>query len=80
MSGDATSQAYSTDDLVDNVMNEVKNYQTSIVLMHDATNKTSTVEALDILIPKLLKEDIQVLPIDEETKVIQHIQLKSVTD
>jgi peptidoglycan/xylan/chitin deacetylase (PgdA/CDA1 family) len=71
--GDATSQAYTADELVENVMGDVVKYKSSVVLMHDADNKKATVEALPELIETLQKMGAQILPIDEETTVVQHI-------
>ena len=51
--GDATSQIYTADELVQNVMTDVVKYKNSVVLMHDAAEKDSTVEALEIILQKL---------------------------
>ncbi|MDE7436142.1 MAG: polysaccharide deacetylase [Lachnospiraceae bacterium] len=72
-SGDATSQAYTAQDLVDNVMQDVVKYKTSVVLMHDADNKDKTVEALGMILEQLQEQGAEVLPIDSDTAVIQHI-------
>lgn len=72
-SGDATSQAYTAQDLVDNVMRDVVKYKTSVVLMHDADNKDKTVEALGMILEQLQEQGAEVLPIDSDTAVIQHI-------
>ena len=77
-SGDATSQAYTPDELVQNVMNDVGRYETSIVLMHDASNKSGTVEALPVMIDKLQELGAELLPIDEKTTPIQQIPAESV--
>ena len=77
-SGDATSQAYTPDELVENVMNDVGRYETSIVLMHDAANKSSTVEALVPMIEKLQEMGVELLAIDENTTLIQQIPADSV--
>ena len=77
-SGDATSQAYTPDELVENVMNDVGRYKTSIVLMHDAANKSSTVEALVPMIEKLQEMGVELLAIDENTTLIQQIPADSV--
>lgn len=77
-SGDATSQAYTPDELVENVIRDVKKYDTSIVLMHDSATKGTTVEALGPMIDQLLEMDMELLPIDENTKLIQHISADSV--
>lgn len=77
-SGDATSQAYTADELVQNVMTDVEKYDTSIVLMHDAATKGTTVDALGPMIDQLQAMGVELLPIDENTKPIQHIPADSV--
>ena len=70
--GDATSQIYTADELVQNVMTDVVKYKYSVVLMHDAAEKDSTVEALEKILQKLEKMDAQILPITEDAPVIHH--------
>lgn len=77
-SGDATSQAYTAEELVDNVMTDVVKYKTSIVLMHDAETKATTVKALEPMIEALQSMGAEILPIDENTTVVQHIAAASV--
>lgn len=77
-SGDATSQAYTPDELRQNVMNDIGKYNTSIVLMHDADAKVATVEALSPMIDELQAMGVELLPIDENTKLVQHIPADSV--
>ena len=77
-SGDATSQAYTADELVQNVITDVEKYDTSIVLMHDAATKGTTVDALGPMIDQLQAMGVELLPIDENTKLIQHIPADSV--
>lgn len=79
-SGDATSQAYTPDELVENVMKDVVKYDTSVVLMHDASTKASTVEALGPMIDRLKELDVDLLPITKSTKLIQHISADSVNE
>lgn len=79
-SGDATSQAYTPEELVENVMTDVVKYKTSVVLMHDAETKASTVEALVPMIERLQDMGAELLPIDENTTVVQHIAAVSVTE
>ncbi len=74
-SGDATSQAFTADDLVDNVMRDVVKYKTSVVLLHDATNKNATVEALPRLIEALNDAGAMILPITDDTTIIQHVSV-----
>lgn len=69
-SGDANSQIYSVDELVDNVMNDVVKYKYSVVLMHDASDKTKTVEALDVILSRLDSIGAYVLPITDDSPVI----------
>lgn len=78
VSGDATSQVYTPDELVANVMDDVVKYHTSVVLMHDSSAKASTVEALKPMIEQLQDLGAELLPIDENTKPIQHIKAEDV--
>ncbi len=75
-SGDATSQAFTADELVENVMADVLKYKTSVVLLHDADDKDSTVEALPAMIEALQDAGVFILPIDENTDVIQHVSIQ----
>ena len=75
--GDAAAD-YSVEDIVLNVTEGVSKYKTSVVLLHDGEDKSTTVEALGPLIEALLEMDAQILPIDENTKVIQYIKAESV--
>ena len=76
-SGDATSQAYTADELL-NVLTDVPKYKTSVVLMHDSNTKSTTVEALGPMIEALQGMGAQILPIDENTTLVQHIKADSV--
>lgn len=73
-----TSGDYTVDDIVNNVTDGIENYKTSVVLLHDGEDKATTVEALGPLIEALQKMDASILPIDENTKVIQYIKADSV--
>ena len=77
-SGDATSQAYTADELLNNVLTDVPKYKTSVVLMHDSNTKSTTVEALGPMIEALQGMGAQILPIDENTTLVQHIKSDSV--
>lgn len=70
--GDATSQIYTADELVKNVMTDVVKYKYSVVLMHDAADKDSTVEALEKVLQKLEEMDAEILPITGDAQVIHH--------
>ena len=74
-SGDAASGYVSAQQIADNVLNHVSEHHTSIVLMHDASGKNTTVEALPIILEKILESDNMVLlPITEDTVPIQHVR------
>ncbi len=73
-SGDATSKSLEPEALVQNVVQDVGIYKNSVVLMHDAIDKPNTVEALPMLLEELKKMDVDILPITEDVKPIQHIK------
>ncbi len=75
--GDVASDC-TVDDIIKNVTEGVSRYKTSVVLLHDGDDKSTTVEALEPLIKELKKMDAKILPIDENTKVIQYIKADSV--
>ena len=75
--GDA-SNGYTKQDILDNVLEGVSKYKTSVVLLHDGENKSTTVEALGSLIESLKSQGAEILPIDENTDVIQYIKAESV--
>ena len=74
-SGDAASSYISAERIAKNVLDNVWKYDSVIVLLHDASNKDTTVEALPMIIEKILEsEDTVLLPITEDTTPIQHVQ------
>ncbi|MBQ3560048.1 MAG: polysaccharide deacetylase [Agathobacter sp.] len=75
--GDAAN-SYTTQDVLDNVLGGISKYKTSVVLLHDGENKSTTVEALGTLIEQLKSQGAVILPIDEDTNVIQYIKAESV--
>ncbi len=75
--GDAAFD-YTQEDVVNNVVEGVANYKTSVVLLHDGEDKSTTVKALEPLIEALNDMGAKVLPIDENTDVIQYIKADSV--
>ena len=75
--GDAAN-SYTVQDILDNVLGGISKYKTSVVLLHDGENKSTTVDALGSLIEELKGQGAVILPIDEDTKVIQYIKAESV--
>ena len=76
--GDAASMAYTPEEIVANVTEDVVKYKTSVVLLHDSSDKSATVEAVGPLIEALQEMDAEILPIDEDTQVIQFVKADSV--
>ncbi len=68
---DAVITYKDSNDMANSVLEAIKKHEVSMVLMHDAANKDMTVEALPIIIDKLIKEGYEILPITKETKLIQ---------
>lgn len=79
-SGDATNKSMEVEDLVENVTKDVKIYNNSVVLMHDAANKHSTVEALPEIIEQLQAMDVDILPITDQVEPIQHVKAEEVEE
>ena len=77
-SGDATASAYSSDEIVANVTNDVVKYKTSVVLLHDADEVGITAETLDALIDALVEMNAEILPIDNNTSVIQSVKAETI--
>lgn len=73
--GDATSAAVSSEQIVDRVMSELPSRQVAVILMHDAADKHTTVEALPKLIEEIqaMDDGTEILPITEDTMLIQHV-------
>ena len=74
-SGDASGTYLDANQIANNVLSNINRFDTAVVLFHDAASKDSTVEALPIIIEKILESDNAVLlPISEDTVKIQHLQ------
>jgi hypothetical protein len=59
---------------VDNCVKDISRYDTSVILMHDSAGKTTTVEALPLMLEKILAmEDTAILPITDSTKPVHHV-------
>lgn len=72
-SRDATSPMRSVDEIVHNCTADLEHFNNAVILLHDAANKSSTVDALPEVIETILAmENTEILPITEETVVIHH--------
>ena len=74
VSGDASSSYISPEAIVRNSTANLRNFEEAVILMHDASDKDSTVKALPTLIEQIqAMEDTKILPITDETEAIHHI-------
>ena len=71
-SGDATGRKLSSDQIIANCTRGLEQYETAIILMHDAADKKSTVDALPGLIEKILSlPDTVIVPITDDITPVQ---------
>lgn len=76
-SGDAAKNEVSAEKIASNVLDNVGRFKSSIVLMHDSSVKDTTVEALPMIIEKIMEsENTVILPITQDTVPIQHVKAK----
>lgn len=74
-SGDASGSKMDVDTLVENSLIGIEDRSTSVILMHDAADKDTTVEALPQIIEAIQNmDDTVILPITSETELVQHVQ------
>ena len=78
LNGDAVSEELSPQKLIDNIMKNVRVNKNSVVLMHDLQPRYSTVESLQDLINVLKEEGYTLLPIDENTPLVQHVKAEDI--
>ena len=74
-SGDADGTNIGVHRIVNNCMGKLEEFNNeAMILMHDANDKKSTVEALPIMIEQIQKmDDTVILPITDDTIPIQHL-------
>ncbi len=77
-SGDTAANAYTVDEITANVIEDVVKYKTSVVLLHDGEDAGRTAEALSKLIDELQEIGAEVLPINEDTSVIQSVKADTI--
>lgn len=76
-SGDASSVLLSAGNIVDNCLNGMRQKDECMILMHDANEKKTTVEALPEVIKKIRdRGDSVFLPVTDDTPPVQHIALQ----
>ena len=80
-SEDASRNMKDTSVIVKNVVNGIGDKTNSVVLMHDSTAKSTTVEALPVILETLQqKGNVEFLPITENTKQIYHVKEEARTE
>ncbi len=73
-SGDASSAYISPEAIVRNSTANLGEFHEAMILLHDASDKDSTVEALPRLIEQIqAMEDTKIVPISDDTEAIHHI-------
>jgi peptidoglycan/xylan/chitin deacetylase (PgdA/CDA1 family) len=78
-SGDAVSEQLPKDTIVKNCLSGLEGKSECMILMHDAAEKKTTVEALPEIISQIrMQEDAVFLPITDDTVPIQHVMSTAV--
>ncbi len=72
VAGDATNPMLPADKIIENSLCDLNEYEEAMILFHDLSNKTSTVEALPTIIESIQAAGIPIEPIDDNTMTIQH--------
>lgn len=73
-SGDAVSRTLPAETIVNNCLSGIEKQKESVILMHDASNKGTTIEALPRIIEAIQEQgDAELSPITDETVPVQHI-------
>lgn len=76
-SGDAVSGELSKDTIIRNCVGGVEGLEDCMILMHDAAEKNSTVDALSQIIERIMdRGDAVFLPITDETALVRHMTVK----
>jgi len=71
-SGDAEDITVPADKILNNLKREIGNQRHAIVLMHDASAKTTTADALPQIIEYLQQRGYELLPLAEDTPPVRH--------
>ena len=80
-SGDAASGWISTEAIKANCLGKMDVFDTCIILLHDAAEKDTTVEALPMVIEEILgRDDAVFLPITEQTVPVQHVTGNNISE
>ncbi len=73
-SGDAVSGELPAETIVDNCVSKIDGISECMILMHDASDKNTTVEALPQIIEQIMdRGDAVFLPVTDDTLPVQHV-------
>ncbi len=76
-SGDAVSGELPVERIINNCVNKIDGKSECMILMHDASDKNSTVEALPQIIEQIRdRGDAVFLPVTDDTYPVQHVTAK----
>lgn len=76
LNNDAVMDGQSPEQLVSNILKDALTHDDTIILMHDLECRHETVESLQMLIDRLREEGYELLPIDDDTPLIQQKKRK----
>lgn len=71
---DAVTVGLTTGQLNKNIMKDVSHLDNAVILMHDLNDSHNTIDALPDLIKTLREQGFELLPIDENTPLVQHVK------
>ena len=74
LSPDIRDANVSKKELIKELREEVKKYDTSVVVFYDTQTQPMTIKALPSVIKALKKDEYEILPVDEDTAPIRHNQ------
>ena len=74
LSPDIRDANVSKKEMVKELRDEVKKYDTSVVVFYDTQTQPMTIKALPSIIKALKKDEYEILPVDENTAPIRHNQ------
>ena len=80
IAANGTTDDVTQEQMVQSVMDGVSKYETSIVLLYDSADKKMTAKSLETIINSLQEGGYEILPIDEDTPLIQHVSCNSVEE
>lgn len=74
-SGDAAKVSLSAETIYENAIKGIESRPVSVILFHDAASRRTTVDALPMIIEKILSMDnTEILPISMEDEPVQHVK------